>query len=290
MHLFLRSVGFEDRDDSVEKFIRQAVKQALIDNRVMYDEMGKCGLIEIVCGNGFGILVKGHYSGNGRYVMEYSYPYLESEAFANCEEIIIERHADKDSYAAICDEIKVGVSLIFYLQNILDYYRYMHEKKNSVTGKSVTLTAFSREGNVLLPVHKSDTQIKRSQKDAIVRDKLISAARQGDEVAMESLTIEEMDTYNRISDRIRREDVYSIVDTTFMPCGVECDQYAVIGTILDCKERRNNFTGELLWLLELECNDFVFPVMICQKDLLGEPQVGRRFKGRVWMSGKVNFG
>lgn len=289
MHLFLRSVGFEDNDDSFQKFIKQAVRQAIVDNRVLYDEKGKCGLIKISCGNGFGIVVKGHFSNAGKYVMEYSYPYLESDNCAGCEEITVERHADKDSYAVICDEIKVGVSLIFYLENILDYYKYMWEKNHSLTGRTVTLKAFSREARVLLPVYKSDVQIKKSQKDAVFRDKLISAARQGDEVAMESLTIEEMDTYNRLSDRIRREDVYSIVDTTFMPCGVECDQYAVIGTILDCQERKNHYTGKLLWHLEVECNDFIFPVIICQEDLLGEPQVGRRFKGRVWMSGRVNF-
>jgi len=39
----------------------------------------------------------------------------------------------------------------------------------------------------------------------------------GDETAIESLTIEDIDTYSKISRRIRREDVFTIVDSCFMP-------------------------------------------------------------------------
>lgn len=288
MHYYLRSVGFPDDIDGVEKFIKQAVIKSIAKNGIDYDDKGECGLVKIPCGDGFGIFVKGRYTSEGKFLIEYHYPYMESDLCTACEELTIERHADKDSYAVICDEIKVGVSLIFYLQNILDYYHYMKERK-SLTGRTVILSAFAREGSVLFPVQKTDSQIRKSRKEAVVRDRLINAARQGDEHAMESLTIEEMDTYSKITERVQREDIYSIVDTSFMPCGVECDQYAVIGTILDCKVVQNSHTGKELWRLELECNEFNFPVLIGKEDLLGEPQVGRRFKGRVWMCAKVNF-
>ena len=41
--------------------------------------------------------------------------------------------------------------------------------------------------------------------------------------------------------------------------------------------------------LKLECNDLIFRVGINKMDLLGEPQPGRRFKGKIWMMGSVNF-
>ena len=41
--------------------------------------------------------------------------------------------------------------------------------------------------------------------------------------------------------------------------------------------------------MTIECNDILFNVGINKKDLLGEPAVGRRFKGQIWMMGKVNF-
>ena len=32
-----------------------------------------------------------------------------------------ERHADKESYAGACDDLRIGVTLIFYLQNLAEY-------------------------------------------------------------------------------------------------------------------------------------------------------------------------
>jgi hypothetical protein len=41
--------------------------------------------------------------------------------------------------------------------------------------------------------------------------------------------------------------------------------------------------------MEIMCNDILFSVCINQKDLLGEPEVGRRFKGNIWMQGSVKY-
>ena len=43
--------------------------------------------------------------------------------------------------------------------------------------------------------------------------------------------MEDMDTYSMISRRIVREDIFTIVDSYFMPYGMECDQYNVMGEI-----------------------------------------------------------
>ena len=85
------------------------------------------------------------------------------------------------------------------------------------------------------------------------------------------------------------EDVFSIVDSTFMPCGVECDQYSVIGEILELSNERNSYTGENIYIMNLECNDVEFTLGINEKHLLGEPMVGRRFKGQIWLQGNVKF-
>ena len=67
---------------------------------------------------------------------------------------------------------------------------------------------------------------------------MLQAARDGDEDAIENLTLEDMDTYTMISKRIENEDILSIVMSHFMPCGVECDQYNVMGDILNVELRR----------------------------------------------------
>ena len=41
--------------------------------------------------------------------------------------------------------------------------------------------------------------------------------------------------------------------------------------------------------MTLNCNELSFDVCINVKDLFGEPKVGRRFKGVVWLQGAVNY-
>ena len=41
--------------------------------------------------------------------------------------------------------------------------------------------------------------------------------------------------------------------------------------------------------MTLNCNDLIFEMCINQEDLYGEPAVGRRFKGMIWMQGYINF-
>ena len=118
---------------------------------------------------------------------------------------------------------------------------------------------------------------------------LIAAARRGDEDAIETLTLEDMDMYTTISRRIQKEDVFSLVDTYFMPYGVECDQYSVLGEITDCHLTKNKLTDEEIYVLTINCNELTFDVCINIIDLFGEPQVGRRFKGTVWMQGFINY-
>ena len=117
----------------------------------------------------------------------------------------------------------------------------------------------------------------------------IIISRNENESAIESLTLEDMDTYTTISRRIQKEDVFSLVDTYFMPFGVECDQYSILGEIAECNLIKNTLTGEDIYLMAISCNDVVFDLCINKEDVYGEPAVGRRFKGSIWMQGYINF-
>ena len=145
------------------------------------------------------------------------------------------------------------------------------------------------KARILLPISKNEKQKQKVQKASMNRNQLIDAARKGDEDAIETLTLEDMDTYTSISKKILTEDVFSLVDTYFMPYGVECDQYSIMGEILDISLRTNRITQEEIYVMRLSCNDLQFDVCINKQDLYGEPQAGRRFKGVVWMQGYINY-
>lgn len=204
-------------------------------------------------------------------------------------DISVERHAEKESYAGVCDDIKVGVSLIFYLQNVIGYLKRKNADQLPIIGTSLSLAALSTEGKVIMPIHKDEQDVKKTKQMSNNRNRLIAQARRGDEDAIEDLTLEDMDTYSSIAKMIIKQDVLSLVDTYFMPYGVECDQYAVLGEIVSVFKEKNPLTKEEIWQMTINCNDLYMDVCINCEDLYGEPAVGRRFKGSVWLQGAIQF-
>ncbi len=291
MHKFMRAIGFSEYTD------RKKLKNLLTDTIVNADEraytMNQEGvLLGEFCRNfadRMGIAVCGEFDEDDKFVYEYYYPYLRSDEITTTEDVSIERHAAKESYAGICDDVKVGISLIFYLQNMIPYVKAQSQGNLPVRGTTLTLTGLSTNGTILMPIQKNEDQKQRVKKETANRNKLLAAARKGDEDAIETLTLEDMDMYSMISKRIQKEDVFSMVDTYFMPYGVECDQYSVLGEILKVDLVTNQITGEEIYLLKICCNELTFDVSINIIDLFGEPQVGRRFKGSIWLQGRVNF-
>ena len=53
--------------------------------------------------------------------------------------------------------------------------------------------------------------------------------------------------------------------------------------------QENGIPDDFKYLMSIESNNMQFDVCINRKDLLGDPQVGRRFKGTVWLQGKLQF-
>ena len=98
-----------------------------------------------------------------------------------------------------------------------------------------------------------------------------------------------IDIYSQVSRRLESEDVFSIVDTYFMPYGVECDLYSIMGEILAVRRRKNVSTGVELYQMKLNVNELQFDVCVPAAEVLGEPDIGRRFKGTIWLQGYINF-
>lgn len=291
MHKYLRAIGFsriqtpKQMHDLIMDVIQSADKRSYTSNSetTMLAEFSKDFADRI------GITVCGEFDEKDEFTFEYSFPYFRGEGISTEEDISVERHAEKESYAGVCNDMRVGVSLIFYLQNMMDYAKIKYGNRLPIRGTSLTLSALSTSGKILLPIRKNEADMARIEKETTNRNKLIAQARAGDEEAIETLTLEDMDTYNAISRKIRKEDVLSLVDTYFMPYGVECDQYSVMGEIMECAGTKNRLTEEELYIMTVSCNDLVFDVCINKKDLYGEPLPGRRFRGSIWMQGVINF-
>ena len=80
----------------------------------------------------------------------------------------------------------------------------------------------------------------------------------------------------------------SFFSSYFMPHSVECDKYSVLGKIINVMEMQNSRTKEIFYYLSVECNSIQIEFTIAKEDLMGEPKVGRRFKGILWLQGEVD--
>ncbi len=288
MHKYLRTIGFRDLKNKKE------LKEVLTDVVMTSSDRSFAQIdddtrVAIMCKNispSLGISVCGEFDEDGHFVFDYYFPYLRSFVKSVQEEISVERHSSQISFAGVCEEVNFGVILIFYLQNFAGYLDA--KKEGTLKNSYVSLTGLSTNGRIIFPLEKSSMQ-RRSQKIYSEKRKtLMQDARKGVEAAIESLSMQDMGLYNTICKKIMESDVYSLVDTTFIPCGVESDHYAILGEILHVKEETNMYTNDKIYILTLNCNDIIMDVAINSEDLMGVPAVGRRFKGDIWLQGSVH--
>ena len=290
MHDYLRAVGFSHIKQN--KDVRELLKMIMSHPTAEFVASDK----DVVFGekvrefaNRIGVGIRGEYDEDGIFHSGYYFPYFKGSQVSLNDEVSIEKHPEKDDYAGVCDHIRLGVSLIFQLLNMTDYMDYKEFHKSSIFQAPVCLSALSTSGKVLLPLMRTEASVQKTKESSRNRDRMIAAAREGDQEAIESLTLEDIDTYTEITRRLKQEDILTIVESYFMPFGIACDEYSILGDILSVEKVENSLTHEHVYMMTIECNELVFDVCMNEKDLMGEPVPGRRFKGVIWMQGMVDF-
>ena len=289
MHSYLRAVGFSDvknRSD-FEKILGMVMDSPTekitkdMGNRIKLTEMKKDFLRDV------GIGIVGEYDEKGFFYLGHFFPYCRGTYISAKEDVSINKRVDTDAYTGMYDDIRFGVSMIFYLQNVVHFIQDGKMVEGVAKGVQIALSALSLEGKIILGLAQDEMQLRHSREESAQRKRLIAEAKQGNQEAIDSLTIEDIDTYAMVSRRVRTEDLYSIVENSFIPYGSESDNYSILATILEYKIVKNPLTQEELYLMVLSCNDMVFQLCMNTKDLQGMPMVGARFKGTIWMQGFV---
>ncbi len=288
MHDYLRAVGFGRIRDKTEL-------QKLLDTVMAHPD--REFMTSVNDGQAYaeksrdfaenaGIAVRGDVDENDVFSYDYYFPYYRGSFGSVTEDVGIEKLAEREEYNGICDVNNLGVSLIFHLNRLGDYSGLVHNNDDPHRCATVNLSALSVKGMVILPVagNRSGNMQKRSGDDA--KKGVIAAVMDGDQNTLENLTLEDIDLYTTISRRVQTEDVLSIVESYFMPYGISCDHYSVMGEILAVEQKVNQLTGEKLYQMLVECNDIDVDICINAEDLFGEPEEGRRFRGTIWLQGE----
>lgn len=291
MHRYLKAIGFDNirtRKDLIQ--LLDDVKnnfthQTIVSYRPEEDfceyqkEYGQC----------IGITMCGELDERDNFDQAYYFPYFEGSGITTYAEIVVERKIEKEQYVGMCEDSRIGISLIFTLQNGIEYMRERQAGFAENLMTSVTLSGLSLSGTILLPVVKDEQKLKSEREASDNRKMLLNAARNGDQTAIETLTLEDIDTYSQVSRRLANEDVFSIVDTYFMPYGIECDLYSIMGEILAVRRRKNTLTGVEVYQMKLNVNELPFDICVPVDCVMGEPEIGRRYKGTIWLQGYINF-
>ena len=288
MHSFLRAVGFgsvKSRSDE-EKLINLVIENATEKQVFRMSEERSVVELMMEVAEDTGIVVRGETDTRGNFHVSHYFPIRRGTTITTEEPLFVNKRVDTDAYTGMCDDYRIGVSLIFYIQNVVDLLKNPIRKKER-RRCPVYLSALATDGKILLPVEKTKKEAEKVKSDLQNRSALIAEAKQGNQEAMQSLTMDDIDQYAVVSRRIRKEDIYSIVETSFIPYGSESDNYSILGYINSVEKQQNSYTKEEFYVLNVECNEMNYDVCIHAEDLLGEPEPGRRFRGNVWMQGKV---
>ena len=264
MHKYLSAIGFKHIDSraALNKLIDftessfQYEKTVKVKDQLEVSERIKHFTKDM------GLIVVGAYDKEDNYEREHYIPFFLGKGEKKFDEIAIERHIARNSYAGACEYPGIGITIIYYLQNAVEYLSELNFSQFNKDSVSLTLSGLASDGKILLPVMQEKQSFMEKEESLRKHSKLIKEAKSGDESAIESLTMQEMDTYSMISKRIETEDVLSIVSTYFMPCGLECDQYSILGEILKYEKRENSLTKEQIYVLTVECNSLEFDICI----------------------------
>ena len=289
MHQYLPAIGFSKiKKRELENLLQEITLRPDYQESAIDFEGNQFVELRYMVADNVGLVLRGIYNEDDEFILDYYYPTYFGESISSKNDVEVIKQSDKDNYLVMCDEIRLGVNLIFQLQNMGEFLR-----NNIMAGKSgdrtIRLAALSLDAKIILPLYDNEKSRIKEKMNNKKRIDLFEQAREGNEEALESLTMDEIDLYQRISRRVTREDILSVVTSYFMPFGIENDKYDILGDILDVKSLVNHLIMEELYVMIVESNDVVFEVCINKKNLFGEPAVGRRFKGTIWLQGTVDF-
>lgn len=290
MNGYFSSIGF--KGFSKEEFDNYLYDEALKDPDVVTKAIDLDGneiteLRKEVAG-GMGICMRGYFRKDDQFIMDYYFPYREASNTSNGIPTNVIPQTDREGFFGLCDDVRIGVDLIYFIQDMMPILMSDQRGLKEVFFGGSSFMALSNGGKILLPIMKKAGDEQKKLENVQKRSKLVAAAKNGDERAYEELTVNDMDLYNSLSKRLSNESLYEIVDTSFMPSGIESDKYSVIGEILNVRKFMNKRTRQFIYDLTLQSDSMIYGVCINEKDLLGEPEIGRRFKGDVWLQGIVN--
>ena len=179
MHKFLRTVGFSEyqRKHNIDLLMKELADRCQPGQirKIQLDEETNLCEVKAEMAPGMGVNIYGEMDETGEMRPEYYVPYLAGRSISSNADCSIQRHTDRETYAGLLDEYRVGISLIYYLENVMEY-RERQMAKNSTEVDYVNLAGLSVKGKILLPIKKTAKEREMAKVAAKERNNLLEAA------------------------------------------------------------------------------------------------------------------
>lgn len=249
------------------------------------------GVAEREIGGQAMLVVVGETDDNGEIQPDYCFPYIQTAQSVNDASkmqipIDYEPLSYRDGFSGICDGFPTGGSLVFQVKNIADAY-VEEVKTGGEPGafSDAVISMLVSDATVILPlpVGKKEKVIGAGG----IADMFLEKGKLPTPEELTQIAEKEAKRYERAFKRAQNEDILSVVESFFMPYGVEADRYYFMGTIEARGLFMNVLTGEKFYRMVVQANEVRFTMAVNELDLLGVPEVGYRIKGHGVLLGEL---
>jgi len=289
MILYIRALGFSqfDSKDRAEDLVGAIIKDP--EAKYVWEDKDGNAFVEFYkeYGKGLGLVVRGSISETEEINVHSLMPSTVSRFLIDTHEVDVIAKEDKDVYHGFCEEISSGTPISFFIQNLKEYNDV--ESMDDVYINGVRLSAYCVDGTIILPIDKDHTDELLEEEEEKIRKQLLEQARKGDEDAMDILDEEADEASRMLQERLKKEDILSVLEGFFVPVGEQDDVYSVLGNIEHVELLTNRETNEEIYHIELRSMTIPLELYISKKDIVGRPTPGMRFKGTCWLHGQIDF-
>ena len=151
MHQYLTAIGMESVKSKQElDRLLQGLEQENNERAVMSvtaDKYDRCEYKKEFAKN-IGIAAGGFQDSNGIFEREYIYPYFYGTGITTYADVTVERTKDQQSYIGICEDVKIGVTLMFRIQNYMEYLTGIRMEKAKELLGTTTKKVYEIAGDV----------------------------------------------------------------------------------------------------------------------------------------------
>ena len=121
MHDFLRAIGFS-KFKTKKEIINLLADVKKLDGQSELTGFGADKLVELrkMFGKNIGIAWNGTSVSENTMDIDYYFPFVYGEYNNIHEDVTVEKRYERNAFLGACEDLRVGVSMIFHVQNAMD--------------------------------------------------------------------------------------------------------------------------------------------------------------------------